>query len=172
VVRRGLQAGKDLETLQKDSVLSEWAHYAGSYVSTDKWIEYLVEALKPGDEPEKKEIYEPLYHAMKDGGMEAAVRRYFQLKEDAEYEITELELLIIGDKLLTKGRIPEAIEFLHLSLEEHPLSEYLYYVHYDLALAYNEQGEKATAIRHAELAAELKPDFQRAAELLEELREM
>jgi len=172
VVKAGLDSGKDLETLQKDSVLSEWAHYAGSYVSTEEWIEYLVDALEPDDEPDKKDIYEPLYYAMKDGGTEAAIKRYFELKGDDAYDITELELLIIGDKLLAKEKFPEAIEFLLLSLQEFPSSKYAYYVHYDLALAFQEQGDKSAAIQHCEQAVELKIDFQSAAELLEELKEM
>jgi glyoxylase-like metal-dependent hydrolase (beta-lactamase superfamily II) len=172
VVRLSLAAGQDLETLQKDSVLKAWAHYAGSYVSTDEWIEYLVTALAPDDEPEKKDIYEPLYYAMKDGGAEAAVKRYFELKDDDAYEITEFELLIIGDKLLKKGRIPEAIEFLSLNLQEYPSGKYAYYGHYDLALAYQKQGDKAAAIEHCEKALELNAEFQGAAQLLEELNEM
>jgi glyoxylase-like metal-dependent hydrolase (beta-lactamase superfamily II) len=63
IVKSGLDAGKDLATLQQERVLDEWKAYAGSYVSLDEWIEYLVEALQNQPSKDSKQsIYEPLYY--------------------------------------------------------------------------------------------------------------
>ena len=178
VVKAGLDAGKDLATLQEARVLEPWASYAGSYVSAEEWTELLFNAFEardePDDQPAKKDIYGPLFHAWKAGGAEAAIERFFELKKDSAdgYEITEMELLIIGDKMLDKHRIPDAIRFLEVNLAQYPDGEYAFYGHYDLARAYQEQADKESAVRHCKKAVEMNPDFARASELLEELKKM
>jgi glyoxylase-like metal-dependent hydrolase (beta-lactamase superfamily II) len=174
VIKKGLSSGKDLETLQEEKVLDEWKSYAGSYVSVDGWIGYIVDGFEKKDRPIKKNIYEPIYYAMKDGGIETGIERYFEIKNQYsdEYEITGLELLIIGNKLLGKKKIAEAIRFLELSLEESPTGTYAYYAYYNLATAYKEQGKKKSAIRNCEKSLELNPEFQGAATLLEDLKKM
>ena len=172
IVREGLAAGKSVEQMQTEKVLEKYEHYAGSYVSSDRWMEYLADAIQKTDEPRKKNIYEPIYHAMKEGGVEAGIDHFRALKADTSgaYEINEIELLIIGDKLLDKKRLPEAVRYLTVYLEEYPEAEYAYYAHYDLAQALKQQGDTKSAIDHCERCLALKADFQRAADLLAELK--
>jgi glyoxylase-like metal-dependent hydrolase (beta-lactamase superfamily II) len=174
VIQSGLEVGKDLATLKAEKVLDEWKTYAGSYVSVDQWTEYIVNGHEKKDRPRKKNIYEPIYYAIKDGGLEAGVECYFDLKNNrsAEYEIKEVELMIIGDKYLRKDKIPEAIRFLELCVQESPSGKYAYFAHYDLANAYKEKGNKELAIKNCEKALQLNQDFQAAVELLEELKDI
>ncbi len=172
LVREGLAEGKDVAALQEEKIIEPWTAYAGSYVSPEEWIQQLADGLD--DEKEhKKYVFEPLYYALRDEGVEAAKALYLDLKKQdtGEYEFREADLLIIGDKLLTKDRIPEAIAMLELSLEEYPEGTYPYYCHYELGLCYKEQGEKDKAVDHCEKSLALNPDFQAAATLLEELKQ-
>jgi glyoxylase-like metal-dependent hydrolase (beta-lactamase superfamily II) len=173
-IRKRLAEGKDLATLQEEEVLDEWKSYAGSYVSVDRWIEYIVDGFERKGKPEKKKIYEPIYYAIKDGGLEAGIDRYFDLKDNHsdDYEVTGNELWYIGTKFLSKDKLEEAIRFFELSLQEVTDGKYNYYVHYCLALAYKDKGEKDRAIRNCERSLELNKEFQAAVQLMEELKEM
>ncbi|UCC84670.1 MAG: MBL fold metallo-hydrolase [Gemmatimonadota bacterium] len=173
IVRAGLAEGKDLATLQAENVLEAWKSYAGSYVSTDEWIEYLVGGLQPSDEPTKT-VYEPLYYVWKDEGADAALARYLELRRDHpdEYKFDEFSLLVIGNKLLARDHVENAVKFLAASLEEYPDSPYSYYTAYKLGAAYKSLGDKEQARRYGERSLELNPEFAAARALLEELEEM
>jgi cyclase len=171
VVRRGLAEGKDVATLQKEKALARWESYAGSYVSTDQWIEYLVEGMQ-GSKDHRPTPHVPMYHAWKKDGAGAAVALYRELKRDHadEYAFGELVLLGIGDKLYEKHNLEDAIVFLEASLEEYPDGKYTYYTQYELADANRQLGNKSLAMQHCEKSLELNPDFNAAKELLEELK--
>jgi len=170
LVRRGLAEGKDLATLQEEGVLDEWASYAGSYVSVERWIEYLVEALS-GAKDTRPTVFEPLYRVWREEGAAAAVQRYLDLKAGhaGEYRFGEHDLLVIGDKLLGKQKADDAIAFLEASLKEYPDSRYAYYAAYKLAEAHHRLGRRDVAAGYCRQALELKPDFGPAAALLDEL---
>jgi len=173
IVKSGLDAGKDLTTLQQEKVLDEWKAYAGSYVSVDDWIKYLVKGFEKQSAKESKQsIFEPLYYAWKEKGAVAAVELYRQLKRDQgdKYKFGEANLLVIGDKLLAKAKYQDAVEFLQLSLEEYPESSYGYYTAYELAVCHKEIGNHELAIQFCEKSQQLKPDFKAAATLLQELK--
>ena len=82
-----------------------------------------------------------------------------------------MDLLVIGDKLLDKKRLAESIETLKLLLQEFPDGTYAYYTHYDLARAYQDSGDVPQAIASCQTALELRPEFQAAKNLLEELQQ-
>ncbi len=82
-VRSGLEEGLDTEQLKQAKVLEPWEAYAGSYVSTDQWIEYMVDAIESeGTEKPKKDIYAELYHTLSDQGVDEALARYTELRSD------------------------------------------------------------------------------------------
>jgi cyclase len=170
IVRQGLNGGKDVEALQKDGVLDGWKEYAGSYVSTDEWIEYLAKALKGKEEP-KQSVFEPLYYTWKEEGAESAVEHYSSLRRDheSEYSFSDFDLLVIGNKLLARDLTQAAAVFLQASVSEYPESKYNYYASYKLADAYDRLGDKGLAIENCRRALELNPEFEPAAKLLKEL---
>lgn len=170
VVRTGLADGKHAPELKSEEALNEWAEYAGSYVSVDEWTDTLVAAMQPHNE-NKPSIYEPMYDALKSGGIETATALYLELKSDHadKYEFTEVDLLVMGDKLLDKGRAEQAVALLELSLAEYPEGAYAWYVNYDLALAYRALGDREAATSHCRTALRLKPDNPMIAGLLAEI---
>jgi len=172
VVRKGLAEGKSLATLQGEKVLAEWESYAGSYVSADAWLEYLAEGIRNGKD-DRPTPHVAIYNEWKEHGASAAVTLFRKLKQDHpdEYLFTEFMLLGIGDTLYRKHYLQDAILFFKASLEEYPEGKYNYYVHYELAEAHRQLGDKELAMGHCEKALELNPDFNEAKTLLEELKE-
>lgn len=170
IVREGLEAGRDVEQLQQDNVLGPWASYAGSYVSVDRWIAMIADGLQ--GETGKKRVFEPMYYALQDQGVEAAIAMYLDLKRDAadEYEFSEHDLLIMGDKLLENDRLEPAIAMLELCLEEYPDSSSAYYTNFDLAKAHHLSGDREAAIGYCESALELSPDNEAIVTFLDELK--
>ncbi len=172
IVRAGLDAGKTVEEMQADSVLKDWTGYAGSYVGVNGWISTMADAIEP-EEP-KKSLYEPLYYAWKDGGAEAAIAKYQTLRDNHadEYDLSDIPLLVIGDKLVLKKETGAAIKFLELNLAEFPDGNYAYYTNFVLAGAYKELGDKDNALKFCKKSLELNPDFQAAAGLQDEIDAM
>ncbi len=170
-VRKGIEEGKDLARLQEEKVLDPWKSYAGSYVSVEKWTESLFKAIREGKDL-RESVHEPLYRAWKEDGAAAAVALYFKLKREQpeKHSYGEFVLLGIGDKLAGRGKAGDAVVFLEASLEDYPESRYAYYAHYRLAESYRELGDKERAIRHCEKTVELRPEFEAAKKLLEDLR--
>jgi cyclase len=171
VVRKGLAEGKDLDALQEGKVLAEWESYAGSYVSTDEWLEYLVKRIQGGRD-DRPTPHVPIYNAWKEQGAAAAVALFRELKRDRadEYMISDFILFSIGDKLFRRNFLQDAVLFLEASLEEYPEGKYNYYVCYELADTQKQLGNGEIALRYCKKSLELKPDFTPAKELLEELK--
>jgi glyoxylase-like metal-dependent hydrolase (beta-lactamase superfamily II) len=170
-VRSGLAEGKDLAALQEEGVLDDWQSYAGSYVSVNAWIEYLVDGLQPRADA-RTTMFEPLYYVWRDRGATAAIEHYVDLKRNhsSEFRSDDRTLFVIGAKLFGNDHLQDAIEFLEADLIEYPESDHAYYANYQLAQAYGRLGDRETGVRYAERALELSPGFHQAAELLERLR--
>jgi len=171
IVRAGLAVGKDAETLQREGALDAWKRYAGSYVSVDGWIATLVAGLESGVDDDKKTVFEPLYYALRDGGADAALTLYAELQREHadEYRFRDVDLMIIGSKLLNKERIEPAVAFLEASLQQYPESQYAYYANYNLARAHRELGDLEAAIRYCDTALEQSPDNEAIQKLRQEL---
>lgn len=171
-VRTGLEKGLDAEQLKRAKVLEPWEAYAGSYVSTDQWIEYLVDAIESeGGEKPKKDIYAELYYTLRDQGVDEALARYTQLRSEHghDYDFNEFNLLAVGAKLLEKGRTAPAAAFLRLGVEEYPEGDYLYYTYYLLAQAERGLDRNGMALEACRRALELKPESQTIKDLLDEI---
>jgi hypothetical protein len=64
-VRSGLDQGMTMEEMQEAGVLDEYREYAGSYVGTNRWIEYIVDALS-----EPRETDEHRFEALQSGSLQ------------------------------------------------------------------------------------------------------
>ena len=84
---------------------------------------------------------------------------------------TPYDLAVIGRKLLEKGHVAAAVVFLELSLSEYPESQYLYYTHYQLAVAHQKRGNLEPALASCRAAAEASPENPTISALLAELEE-
>jgi cyclase len=164
IVKAGLDAGKDLETLQSEDVLKDYASFEGSYVDRNDWIEYLVTGFQPS--PVKKTIFEPIYYALRDGSIAQAVATYRDLKANRqdEYATNEDALVIIAYKLYTHGKMPEAIAFFDLCTKEYPAGTYTGICDDYMGRAYEAQGDTTRALASYRACLKLMPDRDYAKE--------
>lgn len=175
IVREGLDEGKDLATLQSEDILNDWTSFECSYVDKNRWIKYFVDAFQRKDSAAefKQPIYEPIYYALKDGGVDAAVKLYYVMKADHydEYRFDQAGLWVVAYKLFDNGKINEAIRFLELSVGEYPQGKYSWLCYHYLGEAYLKMGDKALAAENYRKSLELNPDNSDAAERLKELKQ-
>lgn len=170
-VREALEEEKSMAQMQEEDLLAEWDHYAGSYVSTDRWIQYLVEAMT--EEPDTRPtVYQDLYEVWKSQGADAAVEEYFRLMRDhpGEYQTDEVTLLSIAAHLTARELYADAAPFLRGSLREYPEGGLAYYAHYLLADSLHELGQDREALEHCDRALELQPGFADAEALKAAIR--
>ena len=170
IVRRNLAEGKSTEEMQAAGVLDEYKQYAGSYVGTSDWINYIVDALAAPKET-RKDICLPIFKIWKKDGARAAVDRYRQLEKtrEQEFDFHETTLLSIGSKLYSRGLYEDACEFFLGSIDQYPKSDYLYYTHYLAAQAFHRLGQPEKAIEHCMESVKSNPDFEGASKFLKEL---
>jgi len=168
-VRAEFDAGKDLAALQSEDVLKDWESFECSYVDRNKWVKYLAEGFKGKDR--RPTIYEPIYYAIRDKGIDGAIECYYDLKKNHadEYLFVDAISFFIGYKLYNNGRVPEAIAFCDLYLKEFPEGDYAWMAYHFMGQGYKDRGEKEPAIANLKKSLELNPENTEGAELLKEL---
>jgi len=170
IVRQELAAGRTQQDMQSAGIFDDYEQYAGSYVSTDDWINYVVDALTvPRDT--RSDICKPIYEVWKRDGGVAAVKHYQSLLEthEDEFDFSEYILMGIGSKLYLSGNFQDAVYFFRGSNEIYPGSEYGYYTHYLSARALQKLGRREEAITEGRESVRLNDDFENAKNLLKEL---
>jgi cyclase len=172
-VRQELAQGKDLVALQKEDILKDWQSFEGSYTDRSAWLETLVDGFQNGDTIglKKTRPFEPLYHAFKTGGFEAARQAYRDLKahQADAYIFDDLTFSRIADKVYESKNFPAAIAFAELCLSEFPQSELKWRCHHLLGFAHEKLGSKDLARQNLELSLRLNPQDFEAAEMLKKL---
>ncbi len=170
IVRRELKAGKSQEDMEAAEIFKAYEQYAGSYVSSNDWINYVIDALTVPRET-REDICKPLYITWKQDGAEAAVKQYGDLLErhEDQYDFNQYVLTGIGSKLYTAGRYKDAVVFLMGSTEAYPESEIGYYTHYLACKGLQKLGDTEEAIKQCRESLKLNSDFEGAKSLLAEL---
>ncbi len=110
-----------------------------------------------------------LSKAIASEGLEAAVKKYYELKKTAPtaYAFEEPQLNDLGYKLMTRGKLKEAIRVLQLNVEAYPQSSNVYD---SLGEAYMKNGDRELAIENYEKSLKLDPANQNAVEMLKKLK--
>jgi len=173
IVRRELAAGRSQQDMETAGIFDDYQQYAGSYVSTSSWIEYVVDALTvPGET--RDDICKPIYKVWKQDGAEAAVKNYQHLlkTQEDQYDFSQYVLMSIGSKLYANERYEDAVTFLKGSAEVYPQAEYGYYTHYLAAKSLQKLDRTEEAITKIREAVRLNGDFEDAAGLLDELTDV
>jgi tetratricopeptide (TPR) repeat protein len=170
IVRHGVDQGKTLEEMQEAGVLDEYEEYAGSYVGTDRWIEYIVDALTVPRET-RADVCKPVYGEWEKSGAKAAVDLYRELlrTQKQDYDFSEYVLMSIGSKLYNRGLYKDSTEFLLGSVDIYPDAKFGYYVHFLAAKSFKKQSRPDMAVKHCRESLRLNPDFAEASRLMEEL---
>jgi dienelactone hydrolase len=116
----------------------------------------------------KMSIAQPLARAVREQGIEAAVRQYHELKkgQPEAYDFGEPELNIFGYVLLAEKKFKEAIEILKLNVEAYPQG---FNTYDSLGEAYLANGERELAIKNYKKSLELNPQNTNAVEVLKKL---
>lgn len=150
IVKTELAKGKSVETLQKDDVLKDFRSYEGAYTSTDAWIEYLAKGIQNRPPDTRKSIYEAMYYALKEKGIDSATARYSMLKQnhEREYDMEETTPAVIGYLLYHQGKYPETIGFLQLGLKEYPEGAYTDMSYRYLGKAFEQTNDMGHALRN------------------------
>ena len=172
IVRRELEAGRSVAEMKGAGILKDWNLFARGYVSLDEWIDMLVDAHRPA--PAVHTLYEPMYHALRDGGPDSAIALYDGLERAHrdEYRFVENDLAFMADKLTRHGRTRDAVAIWGLYLREYPEGSLAWYAHYDLGKLRAASGDRAGAAAEYRKALQLSPASPRVPEMLEALREL
>jgi cyclase len=170
IVQRELAEGKTQEEMEEAGIFDAYQNYAGSYVSTNDWINYVVDSLTVPRES-LDDICKPVYEVWKKDGAGAAVERYRHLLKTGkdQYDFSEYVLMSIGSKLYENEHYKDAVVFLEGSLSTYPESEYTYYTHYLAAKGLQKLGRDEEAIAQSRESLQLNGEFASARSLLDEL---
>jgi cyclase len=165
IVRNALAEGKNVETMQKENILKDWISFSSEeYITSDDWISDLASDIL--DPAPKKSIIEPILIAMNEGGPEAGVSKYYQLKNNyhTEYHFHAFRLYQVGKYLTEKGRLKAAIKILDLNAIEYPK----FWMTFDgLGNAHLKAGNKEEAIKNYKLSLRLNSKNTNALRQLE-----
>jgi tetratricopeptide (TPR) repeat protein len=126
--------------------------------------------VKPEPLVFKEPIAKVLYKITSSEGIEAGVKKYYELKKTAPgaYDFSESQLNDLGYRLMTRGKLKEAVRVLRLNVEAYPQSSNAYD---SLGEAYMKDGDREMAIENYEKSLKLDPANQNAVEMLKKLRE-
>jgi len=109
--------------------------------------------------------------SLADGGADAAVARYRELRSEFEsagaFDFGEWEVNAFAESLASDERSRDAIAIYELNAEFYPGSMS---IHWALGNLYEEVDDTAAAIRSYERVLELRPEFERAQQRLDALR--
>lgn len=119
---------------------------------------------------DKESAAQYLEKMIEDDGLESALEKYHEikLKQNREYYVLEEEFSILGNRLLGKGLIAEAIEVFKISVQEFPNSAMAYDF---LGEVYLKKGEFELAIKNYEKSLQIFPENRPAQEILKILRD-
>ncbi len=140
---------------------------AGNNIPPNATLIFDVELLSVS-EP-KTPITDALVEEIINGGIDAAIKKYHELKKTKpnDYDFRESELNTFGYQLLQNGNVDEAIKIFKVNAESFPKS---FNVYDSLGEAYAAKGDKENAIKNYKKSLELNPDNENAKDMLQKLQ--
>jgi glyoxylase-like metal-dependent hydrolase (beta-lactamase superfamily II) len=162
-------AGRSLSQIVEANPLAPWAEWesAENGLSFENWITEVHASLSNSYTPS---ICAPMTDDLVKDGVEAAVARYRQLKEEEpeSWKFAENELNMLGYQLVACNRIEDAIIIFELNVEAFPEG---FNTYDSLAESYMLAGRTEEAVTNYERSLELNPDNTNAVAMLARLRE-
>ena len=120
--------------------------------------------------PVPKTLDRVLTEALEKDGLDSAVARYRQLREQTlvqgRYNFAEPTLNVLAEQLVAAGKTTEAIRFLEVNQEFNPSSAQIDFL---IGEVHRARGEKDQAIARYRKALEKAPNHQQAARRLQEI---
>jgi cyclase len=164
-----VSAGRSLSEIVERNPLAPWAEWESPEVgfSFENWITE-VHASVTGSY--RQSICAPMTDVLVMDGVDAAVARYRQLKneEPESWRFVENELNMLGYQLVACDRIEDAIIIFELNVEAFPEG---FNTYDSLAESYMLAGRNEEAIANYEKSLELNPENTNAVTMLARLRE-
>src|SRR4030042_554499 len=120
IVKEEISKGKDIETMQKEDILKDWAEFEDGFGgSRNVWISNLAKA---GPSKFLGSLAGELYKVLIKSDADAAIDHYYELKREHPKEYPFYGSLInrTGYWLLDKGRNTDAIKIFELLTKEFP----------------------------------------------------
>jgi tetratricopeptide (TPR) repeat protein len=116
----------------------------------------------------KMSIAQPVGKTIREAGIEAAIKKYRELKQSQSraYDFAELEMNTLGYQLLSEQKVREAIEIFKLNVEAYPQG---FNAYDSLGEAYMIIGERQQAIINYKKSLELNGKNANAVEMLQRL---
>ena len=168
IVRNALAEGKSVEMMQKENILKDWTSFNNNeFITTDQWIADLAgDILDPSP---KESLVEPVLIAINEGGAETGIKKYYELKKyhKMEYHFHPYRLYQLGNYLIEKGRLQEAIKILEVNASEYP-GDWLTFD--GLGESNYKAGNKKEAIKYYEISLKLNPDNPKTIQQLQLLK--
>ena len=117
-------------------------------------------------------IEEVLTQAMAEHGVDSAKTQYRALREEYygsyTYDFSEFTLSMLAQSLIAQRQVEQAIGVLELNEEFYPESSGIQYM---MGEAFAANGNQEEAIKRFERAIEMNPNFRRAKQRLEQLKQ-
>jgi len=116
----------------------------------------------------KMSIVQPMAKTIREQGISAAVKQYYELKKNNAdaFDFREPELNNFGYVLLGQQKVKEAIEVFRLNVEAYPQG---FNTYDSLAEAYMNDGQRELAIKNYKKSLELNPQNTNAVDMLKKL---
>ena len=167
IVKDEMDKGKNVETMQKEDILKDWAEFEGGFGGNrNDWITSLANA---GPSKYINSLAKELYTVLQKSNGDATVLRYYELKKNhpTGYPFVESQIRRTGEWLLNKGRTDDAIKILELDTKEFPNSSFAYD---GLGEAYMKSGKNELAIKSYEKSLQLDPENENTKKMLQQLQ--
>jgi glyoxylase-like metal-dependent hydrolase (beta-lactamase superfamily II) len=173
IVEAAFNEGKDLATMQADSILSDYESYTGQYVDATTWIAILFNQLS-GPQPDgPQNMTVPLYQAVKAKGVKGGIAFFKDVRENQadKYNVGAFPIYnVTANYFMSHRRWKEAIKFAEFGLKEFPDWDIKWAFYELLGEGYMRLGKKKKAIKYYELVLEEDSTYAQATRLIGELK--
>jgi hypothetical protein len=165
LIKKEISSGKNTKDIVEDGILKEWENWSVPQITIENWIDSVRESVT---DTYTRSISDPLTMTIMEEGIEAALDKYQELKENHlnEYNFGETELNMLGYQLLWRDMNTESIEVLKLNANVYPDSANPYD---SLGEAYEKVGDNQNAIENYRSALNIDPDMPSAKAALDRL---
>ncbi len=173
IVEAAYAQGKDLATMQADSILSEYESYSGRYVNANAWIGILFNQLAPAPPAGPANLTVPLYQAVKDKGVKGGIAFFKDVRENKadQYAVGAFPIYTVSATyLLYHKRWKDSIKLAEFGIKEYPDWGLKWAFYEVLGEAHMRLGKKKQAIKYYELLLEQDPTYLQASRLIKELK--
>jgi glyoxylase-like metal-dependent hydrolase (beta-lactamase superfamily II) len=167
-VKVEIDAGHSLEEIIERNPLAPWQEWADPEfgLSSENWTREIYASLQG---TRRQSICAPMTEILVSDGIDAAIARYRQLKDEQpdSWSFAEPELNMLGYQLLARDRVDDAIAIFELNVETYPEA---FNTFDSLGEALMTAGRTEESIANYERSLELNPDNTNATAMLARLR--